>query len=224
MLNRIIFAILGISFVVEFSTFYYAYRELKHKNPHMKFIALLRHGDPITLAVVYEDGIALIGVVIAGISLICYGITKNPVRDAGGSILIGILLGIMAIVLIQKNKHFLIGKSIPEKMKHEVIQLLENEDIIEKVIDFKSNILDMDTYRIKCEIECNGGWLLKEMSKHNFLKNEYEEIKDDYQEFLQFCIDFTWRIPRIIGTKIDDIEKKIKTKFPQIKHIDIEIN
>jgi hypothetical protein len=82
----------------------------------------------------------------------------------------------------------------------------------------------MDTYHIKCEIECNGTGLLKEINRNNFLKNEYEEVKESYGDFLEFCIDYTRRVPRIIGTKIDELEQKIKDKFPQVRHIDIEIN
>lgn len=130
----------------------------------------------------------------------------------------------MAIVLINKNRKLLIGKAIPKETREDIIELMEQDGIIEKVLDFKSTMLDMDTYHIKCEIECNGTGLLKEINRNNFLKNEYEEVKESYSDFLEFCIDYTRRVPRIIGTKIDELEKKIKDKFPQVRHIDIEIN
>ena len=63
---------------------------------------------------------------------------------------------------------------------------MEHDDIIEKVLDFKSTMLDMDTYHIKCEIECNGTGLLKEINRNNFLKNEYKEVKESYKDFLEF--------------------------------------
>jgi zinc transporter 9 len=130
----------------------------------------------------------------------------------------------MAIVLINKNRKLLIGKAIPKEIREDIIELMEQDGIIEKVLDFKSTMLDMDTYHIKCEIECNGTGLLKEINRNNFLKNEYEEVKESYGDFLEFCIDYTRRVPRIIGTKIDELEQKIKDKFPQVRHIDIEIN
>ena len=130
----------------------------------------------------------------------------------------------MAIILINKNRKLLIGKSIPNEIREEIIELMEQDEIIERVLDFKSTMLDMDTYHIKCEIECNGTGLLKEINRNNFLKNEYKEVKESYKDFLEFCIDYTRRVPRIIGTKIDELEKKIKDKFPQVRHIDIEIN
>jgi len=184
----------------------------------------LEHADPITLAVVYEDSIAVCGVIIATIGLSLSYITKNPIRDSITSVIIGVLLGCMAIILIDKNRKLLIGKAIPHQIRDDIIELMEQDDIIEKVLDFKSTMLDTDTYHIKCEIECNGTGLLKEINRNNFLKNEYEEVKESYADFLEFCIDYTRRVPRVIGTKIDAIEKKIKDKFPQVRHIDIEIN
>jgi len=41
---------------------------------------------------------------------------------------------------------------------------------------------------------------------------------------LKFCVDYADRIPRIIGKRIDALEKNIKEKHPEIKHIDIELN
>jgi hypothetical protein len=37
-------------------------------------------------------------------------------------------------------------------------------------------------------------------------------------------VDFTWRLPRLMGTRIDQLEASIKEKFPQVRHIDLEIN
>jgi len=224
MINRVIFSILAISFIVEWFTFLMAFRELRHRNPHMKFKNLFIHGDPVTLAVVYEDWLALLWVAIAATSLVLYSVTWNPLRDSLWSITIWVLLWIMAIFLIQKNRQFLIWKSIPKHIEEDIIELLEQEEMIEKVLDFKSSILDIDSYRIKCEIECNEIWILKEINKNSFLKKEYEKVKDDYQDFLEFSVDLTSRVPRILWTKIDEIEKRIKERFPQVKHIDLEIN
>ncbi|HCB51919.1 TPA: hypothetical protein DEP21_05150 [Patescibacteria group bacterium] len=153
-----------------------------------------------------------------------YQITQNPLWDSVGSLVVGFLLAVMAVFLIAKNRSFLIGKAIPQELKEEIIEILESDSIIDKVLDFKSSILDVNAYHIKCEIECNGTALMRELGKNNFFRNEYEEVKEDYQAFLEFCIDFTGRLPRLIGTRIDEVEAVIKKKFPQVKHIDLEIN
>lgn len=104
----------------------------------------------------------------------------------------------MAVILIAKNRAFLLGKAIPEKIKKEIIAHIEADPIIDRVLDFKSSILDVDVYHIKCEIECNGTALMKELGRNNYFRNEYEDVKEDYQSFLEFCVDFTGRLPRLL--------------------------
>ena len=223
-INPIIFAILAVSFIVESATFLIALRELKKAKKNVSISNLLKDGDPTTIAILYEDGVAVLGVIIAFFSTILSYVTKNIYWDGIGSIIIGLLLGIIAVILINKNRSFLISKSIPEKIKMKIIKILEADPTIEKVIDFKSAVLDIGTYRVKCEVEFNGSGLLKEIYKDDFLKEEYALIKDDYSEFAKFCADYVDRVPRLIGRKIDEIEKNVQDHVPEIKHLDIELN
>lgn len=218
------FAILIVSFVVEGLTFLSALRELRHSNKGMKFKEIMEHGNPTTLAVLYEDGVAVIGVLIALSSIWLAHITGNYYWDSIGSILIGLLLGIVAIMLINKNREYLIGKTIPKKAQKRIIKLLENDPSIEKVIDFKSTILDVGRYRIKCEIEFNGPSLIRTIFPTGVLREEYDFVKDDYENFIKFCVDYSDKVPRMIGTKINEIERKIEKEVSEVKHIDIEIN
>ena len=52
------FVVLAVSFVIEAFTFAVAVRELKRSHPYAGWKHLIAHGDPVTLAVVYEDGVA----------------------------------------------------------------------------------------------------------------------------------------------------------------------
>jgi len=134
------------------------------------------------------------------------------------------LLAFVAVVLIVKNRSYLIGRAMPEELQDEVVKLLEAEPAIEKVIDFKSIVLGWGVYRIKCEVEFNGPALFKEAYQRKYLKGQYEEVKNDYEAFKRFCVDYADRIPRLMGKKIDEIEVMLKKRFPSVRHIDIEIN
>ncbi|HEY4513327.1 MAG TPA: cation diffusion facilitator family transporter [Candidatus Paceibacterota bacterium] len=224
LVSPIIFAILFISLIVEFSTLYVAFKDLKKHNKGVTLLESLKYGDPATITVVYEDAIAVLGVVIAFGSILLYELTGNFYWDAIGSIVIGIMLGIVAVILISKNHGFLVEKSIPKDFRKKIVKLLEAEPSVEKVIDFKSSVLDINKYRIKCEIELNGSALMRKWAKKGLLKEEYENIKDDYEEFLKFCVDYMDRAPRLIGTEIDQLEQMIRENFPEVAHIDIEIN
>lgn len=223
-IKPIIFIILIISFVVEFITFVIAFKELSSGHKKWNIKKIIKEGDPATIAVLYEDGIAVLGVLVALVSISLTYLTGKFYWDAIGSIIIGLMLAFIAVILIDKNRKFLIEKAIPDELKDQIVEALEAEPAIEKVIDFKSAILDVGIYRIKCEVEFNGAALLKEMYRKKALQNEYESIKESYDEFMRFFAENVDRIPRVMGKKIDEIEKNIQKKFPAIKHLDIEIN
>jgi zinc transporter 9 len=222
--SSIAFVILAISFVIEAGTFFIALRELKGKNKKRKWRETLEYGDPTTIAVLLEDAVAVLGVSIAFFSILLSKITGNIYWDSIGSIIIAVLLGGMAIILININRGFLMRKSIPEETEERVIEILERDPAIEKVLDFKSVVIDVNKYHIKCEVEVNGSALMRKMYRKNDLKTEFENIDGEYDEFLRFCVDYADRVPRMIGNLIDDVEKKIKEDIPEIRHIDIEVN
>ena len=220
----IVFFILGVSFVVELFTLWLAYRALRKATKGMKFTRALQYGDPATIAVLYEDGIAVLGVTVAFVSILLTKVTGAYYWDAIGSITIGIMLGVMAIILIDKNRGLLIEKSIPEEIRERIIEILEADPVIEKVLDFRSAIMDVGKYRIKCEAEFNGNVLVKEMFAQGALREEYDDVRDDYRKFIKFCVESIDRVPRLVGSHIDRIEKSIQKEYPEVVHIDIELN
>ncbi|MBV9159908.1 MAG: cation diffusion facilitator family transporter [Candidatus Kaiserbacteria bacterium] len=218
------FLVLFVSFVIEFWTFRVATRELVRAYPDLSWWDRLDRADPSTLAVCLEDGIAVIGVLIASIAIAFSYVTQNTMWDAAGSILIGILLAVAAVILIMKNRVYLIGRAIPEWEKEAILEILKKEPSIERVIDFKSTVIGIGEHRIKCEVEFNGSSLLDEQYQQEGLRSQFDEIRNDYEEFKKFCVEYADRIPRLMGKKIDEIEEKIREAYPSIRHIDIEIN
>ena len=216
--------ILGVSLIIESFTLWLAVREIKKHFPHAKWKTINRDADPTTLAVVMEDGLAVIGVLVAAAGIILARYTGHHYWDAIGSIVIGVLLGVAAIVLINKNRQFLITKSIPHKMAEDVKELLLSDPSIEKIYEFKSAVFDTDKYLVKCDVEFNASAMMKDLDRHHFIANEYKEVQGDPEEFTKFCVEYMDRVPRLVGKKIDEIEKKIKDRFPEIVFIDIEIN
>jgi len=222
--SLIVYIVLAFAFLIEFYTFRIAARSLRRSHPDSTLIERLRLADPMTLAVYLEDAVAVAGLVIAACAVTAAYYTGNVLWDAVGSILISIALAVTALTLIVKNRAYLIGRAMPEELQEEVVKLLEADPAIEKVLDFKSSVLGWGVYRIKCDVEFNGGALLRAAYRGRKMRDEYEEIKDDFEAFKKFSADYADRIPRLIGKKIDEIEKRIREKHPSIRHIDIELN
>lgn len=218
------FAILLIALVVEAATLAFALRDLAHTHPKRSWRERFHEGDPVTLAVIYEDAVAVLGVVVALASILLVEITGNPHWDAYGSLLIGAMLAGVAIMLIRKNREYLLERSIPEPMRRKIVRILEHDPIIERVIDFKSSVLGIDEYRVKCEVEINGSALFHEMREREFVSAQFEDVANDHDEFVRFCVEYADRIPRVIGERINTLEAKIQRTFPIVRHIDIELN
>lgn len=223
-INFLAYLVLAVSFIVESFTFYVAWRELKSAGPGKKLKILLKEGDPSTIAVLFEDGVALLGVTAAFIGILLTNTTGKYYWDAASSILIGLMLGVMALILINKNRGFLIKKSIPDEVKEKIIEILQADPVIERVLDFKSAVIDINQFRVKCEVELNGPALLQEILGGSTLHEEFDQVNDDFEEFKKFFVDYADRVPRVVGRKIDQLEKKIKSEVPGSVHIDIEVN
>ena len=107
------YAVLGISFVLEGISFFQAVRQLQaeaHRLDRDVLMHALETSDPTVRAVFAEDAAALIGIVIATAAITMHELTGVAAWDAVGSILVGVLLGSVAVLLIDRNRRFLAGE------------------------------------------------------------------------------------------------------------------
>ncbi|MEI7688643.1 MAG: cation diffusion facilitator family transporter [Candidatus Nomurabacteria bacterium] len=220
--NYFTLSVLFISLIVESITLFIAIKELKGEQKLSKEI--FAEADPVTLAVVYEDGAAVLGVFVALGAQVLMHLTGNNIYDSIGGILVGLILGFLAVLLILKNHQYIIGKSLSEETTEEITELLLADPCIENISEFKSVAVDINKYRIYTTVEWNGTPLYEEIYDAGDLKEEFDKIKNSFKEFTKLMFKTTDRIPRLVGTRIDEIEKRIKEKFPEIAYVDIEIN
>lgn len=214
---------LVIALIVESYTFWVAASQLHATFPSMSWRERMDAADPSTLAVYLEDAVAVLGVLVALASILAAAYTGSSIFDAVGSIIIGLLLAVVAVILIVRNRTYLLGRSMPDEMQKEVIAILRSDPAIERVLDFKSTILGVGAYRIKCEVEFNGGALLDKRQRKQAW-DQYDVVKGDFEEFKKFVAEYADRIPRLMGRHIDHLESRIRERYPQIHNIDIEIN
>lgn len=214
--------VLLVAFVIESLTLWIAISELKKEETLS--LEIFTDADPVLLAIIYEDGVAVLGVLFALLAQWLTYITGNSVYDALGGIAVGLILGFLAVLLIIKNHQYIIGKPLSEDVIEEIVEALEKDACIEHVFEFKSVAVDINKYRIFAAVEWNGTPLYEEIYDDGDLKDEFDEIKDSFQDFAKLMFRTTDRIPRLVGNRIKVIEKDITDKFPQVAYVDIEIN
>ena len=84
-------------------------------------------------AVFAEDAAALIGIVIAAVALGAHELTGSAVPDALGSILIGLLLGAVALFRFDRNRQFLVGQEADPRVRAAVVRALLSEPEVARV-------------------------------------------------------------------------------------------
>jgi divalent metal cation (Fe/Co/Zn/Cd) transporter len=119
--------VLGIAFVLESTSLFQAIRQLRGEAREYDRDLLghvLQTSDPTTRAVFAEDTAALVGIVIAVLGIGLHQLTGDAVWDAVGSILVGILLGLVAALLIDRNRRFLVGQPASPQLREAVVNRL----------------------------------------------------------------------------------------------------
>ncbi len=111
----IAYIVLGASIVFEGISFTVALREFnKVRNGLGYFEAARRGKDPTFFVVLFEDGAAMIGLIVALLGVFLAQVTGSPIWDGIASIIIGLVLAAVAIWLARETKGLLIGESADE--------------------------------------------------------------------------------------------------------------
>ncbi|MCE7735860.1 MAG: cation diffusion facilitator family transporter [Candidatus Heimdallarchaeota archaeon] len=137
--------VLSIAMVLEFYAFNTAYKEAKAykelTNSDSILESLDEMQDPVLLSLLVEDSLALIGLSVALVGVTVTYITANPFYDGLTSIFIGVILIIGGLLLAKENKTYLIGKSVADKTKHHIDQIVKNHESVEKLVSRKTMLL-----------------------------------------------------------------------------------
>ncbi|GIF99426.1 cation diffusion facilitator family transporter [Catellatospora citrea] len=121
------YAVLAVSFLLEGMSFRQSVRQARADARTMErdlIEHVLATSDPALRAVFAEDAAALTGLVLATAGLAARQVTGSAVPDAVGSILVGILLVAVAVVLINRNRRFLVGEEADPRVRAAVLRAL----------------------------------------------------------------------------------------------------
>ncbi len=121
------YAVLAVSFVFEGLSFGQSVRQARAEARVLRrdlIEYVLATSDPTLRAVFAEDAAALAGLVLATAGLAAHQLTGSVVPDAAGSILVGALLAVVAVVLINRNRRFLVGEEADPRIRAAAVQAL----------------------------------------------------------------------------------------------------
>ena len=157
--------ILLVAIVLETFSFRTAIRESRpHKGSGTWWQFIRQAKVPELPVVLLEDLGALVGLVLALFGVGLSVLTGDPVWDAIGTICIGVLLGIIAIILIIEMKSLLIGEGAAPAVLTSIVTALETGDV-HRVIHIKTQYLGPEELLVAAKIALEPGLPLEEVAR-----------------------------------------------------------
>ncbi len=125
------YGVVSGAILFEGASLWVAWKEFRKTHPKGFASALRDSKDAVSIAIIIENGAAVIGLLIAmiGLSLMYY--FDNPVFDAISSILIGLLLAFVAFFMAKETRHLLLGEAAVEEDINAIRSVLDTYDEIE---------------------------------------------------------------------------------------------
>lgn len=118
--------VLGVGFILEAFSLYGAMKEVNKMRGRRTLIRWFRETrQSELLVVVAEDIAALLGLLFAFIFVLLTWLTGNPIFDAIGSIVIGILLIVIASAITLEIKSLIIGESADEEVQQTLTAFIQ---------------------------------------------------------------------------------------------------
>jgi cation diffusion facilitator family transporter len=147
--------ILVVAIFLESYSLRTAVRESRHvKDPDVSWWGFIRRTKQPELPVVLlEDVGALIGLVFALTGVLLARATGNPRFDAMGSVMIGLLLIVIAIVLIVEMKSLLIGESASDATRDTIAAAISASPGVDQLIHMRTEHLGPDEILVGAKVE-----------------------------------------------------------------------
>ena len=216
----VVWAVLGVSLLIDGAVLTAAIRAVAAAKGDQSFWGFVRSSsDPTVLAVLFEDFIACTGVIVAAVGIGLSELTGSSVFDSIASIVIGLLLGAVAVWLGYRNRTLILGPSIPAEVERGVLDIIRAQASVTAVSAIKSRIVGADHFKLKAEVDYDGAVLAREHV--DWVANNLPDA-GDREAVARFTEAFGERMTNTLATEIDRIEQQVIEKFPNLRYIDLE--
>ena len=147
-------AILLFAMCMEAYAFRTAVNESRHyKGSHSWRSFIRRSRIPELPVVLLEDFGALTGLVFAFVCVLIADTTGNAIWDGIGTLSIGILLGLIAIILAIETKSLLIGEGALPEQATKIESAISGSPHVVRLIDLRTEYLGPETLLVAAKIE-----------------------------------------------------------------------
>ncbi len=116
-----------------------------------------RSRSPELPVVLLEDLGAMIGLVMALVAVVLAEVTGEPVWDGVGTLGIGVLLGVIAIVLAVEMKSLLIGEGAVPEMRQRLVDTIADHPRVSELIHLRTQHLGPEELLVATKVHFRDG-------------------------------------------------------------------
>ncbi|WP_264796356.1 hypothetical protein [Arthrobacter mangrovi] len=109
-------------------------------------------------------------------------VTGSTVPDAVGSIFVGILLGVIAVILIDRDRRFLVGQSVSGRTEQLALEMLLTHEDVERVTYLHLEFVGPDGLYLVAAVDIAGNRREKEVALAQRLVERELESRDLIEE------------------------------------------
>jgi cation diffusion facilitator family transporter len=130
------YVVLGAAAVLDGWSWSVALRTfLARKGDNGLWQALEQSKDPTVLAVLFEDSASLLGLLCAFLGITLGHWLDVPQLDGAASVIIGLLLGAVAVGMVYQSRTLILGESANREVQDSIRSLVGQDEAVEEVID-----------------------------------------------------------------------------------------
>ena len=158
--------ILVVAMVLESYSMRTAIRESKEARGDQSWWAFIRHAKiPELPIILLEDLGALLGLGFALIGILLAHWTGDSRWDAAGSLAIGVLLGVIAVVLIIEMKSLLIGEAASPAKRNAIREAIEAQPCVRRLIHMRTEHVGPEDILVAAKVEFESGLDVTEVAR-----------------------------------------------------------
>ncbi|RYX99190.1 cation diffusion facilitator family transporter, partial [bacterium] len=141
------YLVLALSFIFEGASLIIAVKEFdKTRNGVSWWKAIIKSKDPSGFLVLFEDGAAVLGLLIVFVLMVLSHNLNMPVLDGLASILVGLLLVFVSFILARESRSLLMGEGFTPETQQKILKFVEDD------ADVNSLISQLSTYQSPKEV------------------------------------------------------------------------
>jgi solute carrier family 30 (zinc transporter), member 9 len=219
-IGALTWAALGAGALLDGGVFIVSIRQAAQRRAERSWLDYVRQStDSSLLAVLFENGVAMLGLLVAAFGIGLTVMRDTAVYDAVASIVIGVLMAGSALVLAQRNRLLLLGEAVRPDIERRIRQIVLSDPAVGRLLSIRTRVLAADEYRVDLQVDLSPDVVVDRLRPEIRLAAERIHGADGLEAFAR---TFARRVVDELAGEVDRLEKRIREEVPGARVIDVE--